>query len=83
MGRSLNVASALKLYGYSIQKDASDVLVNELRNLGPGDQEQWYENLVESLQRQSLESNVLSLKTIQLALKELGSDIGCVDQSVG
>ena len=57
--------------------------MNELRRLGPGEQEEWYENLVESLQRQSLDSNVLNLKTVQLALKELGSEVNGIESSTG
>jgi len=74
MGRSINVASALKLYGYSIQREASEILASELRNIGPSEHDKWYDDLVESLQRQSLTSNVLSVKSVQLALKEIGKD---------
>ena len=50
-------------------------MLNELRSVGPSEQDKWYEDLIESLQRQSLDSNVLNLKAVQLALKELGKEI--------
>ena len=45
MGRSINVASALKLYGYSIQREASEILASELRNIGPSEHDKWYDDL--------------------------------------
>ena len=50
MGRSINVASALKLYGYSIQREASEILASELRNIGPSEHDKWYDDLGQGFQ---------------------------------
>ena len=71
----LNVVSTLKLFGYSIQKEASELINHELNKVNRAQHDQWYEDLVESIQRQSLETNVLNARAVQLALKELGKDV--------
>jgi len=71
----LNVVSTLKLFGYSIQKEASELINRELSSINRAEHDQWYEDLVESIQRQSLETNVLNSKAVSLALKELGKDV--------
>ena len=49
----------------------SEIISSKLEDVGVADQDDWIESLIESLQRQSLSSNVLDLKSVRAALKDL------------
>jgi len=74
MGRKPNVAAMLKIYGYSVKKDASDLISNQLSMIRSAELDDWIESLIEALQKQSLSSNVLDLNCIRAALKDLQKD---------
>ena len=43
-----------------------ELITRELSNINRAEHDQWYEDLVESIQRQSLETNVLNAKAVSL-----------------
>lgn len=82
----MDVAKSLKFFGYSIQKDAagkekrneqfsncriSELVSKQLENVPLSTHDDWIDNLVDSLQRQTLKSNILNFTDVRSALKDL------------
>ena len=55
----------------SVSNCFSEIISSKLEDVGVADQDDWIESLIESLQRQSLSSNVLDLKSVRAAMKDL------------
>ena len=56
------------------KSEISEIISSKLDDVGLAEQDDWIESLIESLQRQSLSSNVLDLKSVRAALKDLQGD---------
>jgi len=69
--RNVDVAKSLKFFGYSIQKDAAELVHKQLENVPASTHDDWIDNLVDSLQRQTLKSNILDFNDVKSALKDL------------
>ena len=59
-----------------------DMVSSQLENIRHGEVDDWLESLIEALQKQSLSSNVLDLKSVRAALKDLQKDGGIDDTIV-
>lgn len=68
------ILNAFKLHGLSIKSDASKYLTEVLSHLKKSDLEVWLERIIESVQKQPLESTAIDRDIVHIAVQEINQD---------
>ncbi|XP_065057553.1 DNA polymerase epsilon subunit 2-like [Rhopilema esculentum] len=68
------ILSSFKMHGYSLRSEASKYLTEVLSPLKRSDFETWLEKIIESVEKQPLESSALDKDVIESAVQEINQD---------
>ena len=68
------ILRSVKIHGLALRSDASKYLCEVLSHLKKSDFEVWLERIIESVQKQPLESNVVNREVVEAAVNEINQD---------
>ncbi|KAJ8874034.1 hypothetical protein PR048_024874 [Dryococelus australis] len=63
------IDTTFKLYGFTLRRDAQNLLVDQLRPVTSTERQEWLERFTEYIQKQSLESAVIEKSVIETTVK--------------